>query len=301
MAKARAIDERRKAVNNIKKITRTMQLIATARYQQSLGRAVNAKPYTEKIAEVMADVTAAGADVKHPLLKQNPDVKREAILVLTSNRGLCGGYNANIIRAARNKIKDNSEAGIETDIYTVGKKGSTYFRFVGQELKKDFTGLPDAPEFLQVEPIATGFMDDYEAGVYSAVSIVYMKYLTAARQVPDCLKLLPIEQESKGDHSAGTPEGAGAASASRQVQYDFSPDPQALLTELLPVTVKICLFQCFNDAVVSENVARMVAMKSATDAASEMSKLLGQQFNRARQSQITTELLDIMGGVEALK
>ena len=145
-----------------------------------------------------------------------------------------------------------------------------------------------------MEPIATDFMARYSSGEYASVHVVYMKFITAARQQTEVIQLLPIQAEASSD-------GEPAAGGGGQVQYDFSPEPGVLLAELLPVTVKIRLFQCFMDAVVSENVARMVAMKSASDAAEEMGKLLSREFNRARQSQITMELLDIMGGVEALK
>ncbi len=294
MAKARAIDQRRKTVGNIKKITHTMQLIATARFQRSLNKAVGTRPYTEKITELVRQVSAAGGEVDHPLLRSNPDADRQALLLLTSNRGLCGGYNASLIRTAMAIVARNDKADVATDLYVVGKKGTNYFKFLGREMCRTYSDLPDAPSFLQIEPIATGFMDDYQAGRYASVHVVYMKFLSTARQTPETIQLLPIQAVDSGDQA--TP-----SSATGEVQYDFSPPPSELLAELLPVTVKVRLFQCVTDAVVSENVCRMVAMKAATDAAADMGKLLAQQFNRARQSQITMELLDIMGGVEALK
>ncbi len=294
MAKARAIAVRRKAVGNIKKITHTMQLIATARFQKSLNKAVGTKPYTQKITELVQQVSAAGGDVDHPLLRANSECKRHALLLLTSNRGLCGGYNASVIRTAMSVVEGLESAGDGVDFYVVGKKGMNYFKFLGRAMRETYPDMPDAPSFGDIEPIASGFMRDYEAGAYASVRVVYMRFLTVARQQPEAIQLLPIEADPIEDAAA-----CGGATAA--VQYDFSPAPNVLLAELLPVTVKVRLYQCVNDAVVSENVGRMVAMKSATDAASDMSKLLSQQFNRARQSQITMELLDIMGGVEALK
>jgi F-type H+-transporting ATPase subunit gamma len=294
MAKARAIDIRRKAVGNIKKITHTMQLIATARYQKSLATAVGTKPYTEKITELVQQVSAAGGQVDHPLLNTNPDTTRQAVLLLASNRGLCGGYNASVIRKSMVVMNANRDAGVETDLLVIGKKGVNYFKFLGMEMHQTFPDMPDAPSFEDIEPIATGFMERYEAGYYAKVTIVYTRFISAAKQIAESVQLLPIQKEtSASDDSSGTDAS--------EMQFDFSPPPDVLLAELLPVTVKIRLLQCVNDAVVSENVSRMVAMKSATDAASDMGKLLAQQFNRARQSQITMELLDIMGGVEALK
>jgi len=296
MAKARAIASRRRSVESIKKITRTMQLIATARYQKALTRATNSKPYTDKITELVQQVSASGAAADHPLLGVNADAKRHALLLITANRGFCGGYNGNLLRTALSAMSADEDAGVKTDLFVIGKKGVNYFKFLGREIAKTYPELPDAPRFADVEPIATQFMADYEAPTYDAVHVVYMKFITAARQNPEHMKLLPIQADVIQDK---TPEETTPTGG--EIQYDFSPKPTILLRELLPVTVKVRLFQCFSDAAVSENVARMVAMKSATDAANEMSKILGQQFNRARQSQITTELLDIMGGVEALK
>jgi F-type H+-transporting ATPase subunit gamma len=301
MAKARAIAQRRRAVNNIKKITHTMQLIATARFQRSLNRAIGTRPYTDKITELVQQVSRAGGSVTHPLLKKNEEAKRRAVLLITSKRGLCGGYNANLIRTATSLMNRNHDAGYETDLHIVGKKGVSYYRFLGRKIERTYPELPDAPSFAQVEPIAVSFMRDYEAGGYSAVDVVYMRFISVARQQPDELRLLPIEAVEKVAGEAETTEAGAEARAGGEIQYDFSPEPEQLLAELLPVTVKVRLFQCFCDAVVSENVARMVAMKAATDAANEMTRMLSQRFNRARQTQITMELLDIMGGVEALK
>ncbi len=294
MAKARAIAVRRKAVGNIKKITHTMQLIATAQFQKSLNKTVATKPYTQKITELVQQVSAAGGDVDHPLLRANDDCKKRAVFLLTSNRGFCGGHNGNVIRKAISVVAEHEKAGDTTDLYVVGKKGTNYFKFLGQDVFRAYPDMPDAPAFGDIEPIASDFMADYEAGKYASVQIVYMRFISASKQTPEAIQLLPIEQEQ-------TSESQAASGGATRAQYDFSPEPAVLLAELLPVTVKIRLFQCVNDAVVSENVARMVAMKSATDAATDMGKILSRQFNRARQSQITLELLDIMGGVEALK
>lgn len=296
MAKARAIAGRRKAVNNIRKITRTMQLIATARYQQSLGRAVGARPYTDKITELVEQVSQAGGTIEHALLRKNESADREAMLLITSNRGLCGGYNANLIRSAMTLHRSVESRSRQCDLYVVGKKGVNYFKFMRRPLTQSYSQLKDAPTFAAVAPIADSFMAAYAEGKYAAIHVVYMKYISAARQTPETIQLLPISAEAV---SAG--KSATGGSGARTVQYDFSPAPRELLGELLPLTVRVRLFQCFCDAAVSENVARMVAMKSATDAAGDMSKNLSQQYNRARQSQITMELLDIMGGVEALK
>ena len=289
MANRRVLVKRRKAVRNIRKITRTMQLIATARFQAAFNRAVATRPYTEKLAELVADLSRAAGDVDHPLLKTHEDVKRSAVVVLTADRGLAGGYNANVLRTAVTHLDQQAEQGIATDVHMVGKKGISYFRFLRRETQEQTTGIGDRPRFEQVEPIANALIDRFVRGEISSVYVVYMKFLSAGQQRPVAVQLLPLK-----------PEAAEGKEAAKPVEYEFSPDPKQLLDELLPAVVRIRLFQAFNDAAVSEQVARMVAMKAATDAAGDMIKALTREYNRARQTQITMELLDIVGGANAL-
>jgi len=298
VAKARAIVKRRKSVRNIKKITHTMQLIATARFQKALQRAVATQPYTRKITELVAQLSAAGVTIDNKLLKVNSGANCTAMLVITSNRGLCGGYNASILRTAMAHMERTSAAGVTTDLSVVGKKGIAYFKFLNRPLTHAYPKMSDTPQFAEVEPIANGFIEAYANQTYDSIYVTYMRFISAARQAPTVIELLPIREEAKPSEAG---ESAAPAGPQAEVQYDFSPDPKTLLDELLPLTVKVRLFQCFCDATVSEQVARMTAMKSATDAAGDMIKQLSRQYNRARQSQITMELLDILGGVEALK
>ncbi|HKQ49224.1 MAG TPA: ATP synthase F1 subunit gamma [Phycisphaerae bacterium] len=297
MAKARQIVKRRKAVTNIRKITKTMQLIATARFQQAFQRATATKPYTQKITQLVEELSAAAeGQIDHPLLKENPDAPTDLLLVLTSNRGLCGGYNAGVLRKAMAHMQ---AATRPLELHVVGKKGIAYFRFMRKEITQAITTIDDRPRFEQVEPLATTFMKRYEAGELGAVYVTFMRFISTGRQVPETVRLLPLSRaevqtgETKPAPQAGVPKPT--------VQYDFSPEPGQLLKVLLPQTVKVRLYQCFTDAAVSEQTARMVAMKAATDAAGDMIKSLSRQFNRARQSQITMELLDIVGCAEALK
>ena len=288
MANRRVLVKRRKAVRNIRKITRTMQLIATARFQAAFNRAVATRPYTEKLAELVADLSRAAGNVDHPLLRTNDEAKKSALVVLTSDRGLAGGYNANVLRSALGHL-DQQPAGLETDVHMVGKKGISYFRFLRRPVAEQTSGIGDKPRFDQVEPIANALIDRFTRGEIASAHVAYMKFLSAGQQRPVVVQLLPLKPEVK--------EGQEAA---KSVEYEFSPDPQQLLDELLPATVRVRLFQAFNDAAVSEQVARMVAMKAATDAAQDMIKALTREYNRARQTQITMELLDIVGGANAL-
>jgi F-type H+-transporting ATPase subunit gamma len=288
MANRRVLVKRRKAVRNIRKITRTMQLISTARFQAAFNRAVATRPYTEKLAELVADLSRAAGDVDHPLLRTNPGADHAALVVLTSDRGLAGGYNASVLRTATAHL-DEQPAGITTDVHMVGKKGISYFRFLRRPVAEQTSGIGDRPRFDQVEPIANALIDRFVRGEIASAHVAYMKFLSAGQQKPTVVQLLPLQPEVKEGEEKKKP-----------VEYEFSPDPQQLLDELLPATVRIRLFQAFNDAAVSEQVARMVAMKAATDAAQDMIKALTREYNRARQTQITMELLDIVGGANAL-
>ncbi len=290
MANRRVLVKRRKSVRNIRKITRTMQLIATARFQAAFNRAVATRPYTEKLAELVADLSRAAGDVEHPLLKTHDEVPRSALVVLTSDRGLAGGYNANVLRAAVTHLEEQSGRGVAADIHMVGKKGIAYFRFLRRAMGAQTSGIGDKPRFEQVETIANSLMDRFVRGEIASAHVAYMKFLSAGQQRPVVVQLLPLKPEA----------GADGAAKATPVEYEFSPEPKQLLDELLPAVVRVRLFQAFNDAAVSEQVARMVAMKAATDAAGDMIKALTREYNRARQTQITMELLDIVGGANAL-
>ncbi len=294
MAKAKAIVKRRKAVTNIKKITHTMQLIATAKFQKALHRATATKPYTAKITELARQLSRRVADLEHPLLRRNAVSGQSAVLVITSNRGLCGGYNARILEAALSHLRQaeqTSEIGLDVS----GKKGMAYFKFIGRAIRKAYTHFEDKVRFEEAEVLANEFIDRFARQELDAVHVVYMKFESTARQVPTVIELLPMRAQ---EEDAGATEDHAPAEVG--VLYDFSPEPEELLAELLPATVRTRLFQCFTDAAVSEQIARMVAMKAATDAATDMIKILTRTYNRARQTQITMELLDILGGAEAI-
>ena len=296
MAKLREVKKRIKAVANIARITKTMQMIATAKFQASVRRAQNTQPFTRKIAEIAGELAAAGGDIDHPLLRPPAEkTGRILVLVITSNRGLAGAYNANTLRAATVHLRANTDKQIDLEV--VGKKGNAFFRFSGRPVSKSHTQFTDKPAYGEVEKIAAEYIASFEASKYDSVYVVYTQFISNARQTPRVLQLLPMEppKAAAGDkkHAAGT--------HGYQPVYEFSPDPQTLLSALLPLAVKSQLFQAFNDAVVSEQIARMVAMKAATDNAQKMGRSLKRLFNRARQTQITTELTEIIGGAAALE
>ncbi|MCC7145670.1 MAG: ATP synthase F1 subunit gamma [Phycisphaeraceae bacterium] len=293
MAKSREIRGRMKAVGNIQRITKTMQMIATAQFNAALQRVTAARPYSKKIADLVGELSAAaGAVADHPLLRQpQPAAGRELLLVLTSNRGLCGGYNANILRTAVAQLEQRGDRPLDLEV--VGRKGQAYFRFARRPVSAFHAEFTDKPRYEQVERLADRYMKEFTAGKYDAIRLIYMSFISVGRQKPAVLTLLPMQKPEE----VKTPKAKPAAA----VDYDFSPPPGELLAELLPATVKVRLFQCFNEALVGEQIARMTAMKAATDAASDMRRLLTRQYNRARQSAITTELSEIIGGAAALE
>ena len=294
MGKTREIKGRMKAVANIQRITKTMQMIATARCQASQQRAIAAQPYARKIAELVGELSiSAGAGVDHPLLQSpSPKVGRQLLLVLTSNRGLCGGYNASILRQTTAFLRQHSDQ--QVDLEVVGKKGLGYFKFAGRTVDTFHSQFTDKPVYADVDRLADRYIQAFSEGTYDAVHVAYMAFHSIGRQVASVVQLLPLQRPG-GDGPSDSQAGGGV-----EVVYDFSPQPADLLGELLPVAVKTQLFQWFNEAVVGEHIARMIAMKSATDAAGKMRKELGRTYNRARQTAITTELTEIIGGAAAL-
>ena len=292
MANRRVLVKRRAAVRNTRKITRTMQLIATARFQTAFRRSVASKPYTEKLEELVSNLAGAAGEIEHPLMRMPEQEKVSTLLVLSTNRGLCGGYNGNVLRAASELYEKNNSTGVDNDLWMVGKKGVTYLEFHKWPMSESITDISDLPTFEEVEPIASSLMDRFVKGETDAVHVAYMKFISTGKQIPVVEQILPLK-------SVGSEESSDE-SASAEIEFEFSPEPSELLAELLPASVRIRIFQAFTDAAVSEQVARMVAMTAATDAADEMIKRLTQQYNRARQTAITMELLDIVGGAAAL-
>ena len=287
MAKTRELVQRRKAVTNIRKITRTMELIATSRFKKAMDRAAEAAAYTRKIAELAADLSASAADVKHPLLEVRTAVKSVRLLVISANRGLCGGYNAGILREANGRIRQTRDSGAQLRLDVSGKRGIGYFRYQGIPAENAYLNFEDKPKFEEVDIIAERYIQEYVSGMVDRVDVVYTKFLSAARQIVTTETLLPLSPVSAGPKST--------------VEYEFLPAAAGILEQILPESFKARLFKCFLDAAVSEQIARRVAMKAATDAAGDMIKELSRKYNRARQAQITKEIAEIVGGAEALK
>lgn len=292
MAKTRAIVKRRKAVRNIRKITRTMELIATARFRKAMDRAIQADAFTKKVAELVSDLSASGASAEHPLLKPRPQVKKSILLVLTANRGLCGGYNSNAARLGL-KALEEGQAERTVQLEVSGKRGINFFRYRGIAATHTYTQYEDKPTFEEVDPLAQRYLTAYLAGEIDRLDVAYTRFVSMGKQIAEVATLLPFSDMPGGSSAAISGKKAG--------EYLFLPSSQDILEELVPMSFKVRLFKCFLDAAVSEQIARMVAMKGATENAGNLLRDLNMLYNRARQSQITSELSEIIGTAEALK
>jgi F-type H+-transporting ATPase subunit gamma len=302
MANLRALVKRRKAVRNIRKITKTMELIATARFKKALDRATEAEAYTRKIAELAADLSQNAGEVSHPLLAVRP-VKKALVLVITSNRGLCGGYNGGILREANAALRRLNEAGTPFDLEVAGNRGITFFRFQRVPRTQEYKQFEDKPTFDQVDELGSRYIDLFVSGQIDQVQVVYTKFISAARQVAVAETLLPLASVAVESRRGGTtprPTAAGGAGGAK-VEYEFLPEAAGILEELVPAAFKARLFKCFLDAAVSEQIARRVAMKAATENAGDLIKDITRLYNRTRQANITKEISELIAGSEALK
>ena len=296
MGKTREIKKRIKAVGNIRRITKTMQMIATSKFARAQQAAVASKPYSSALLDLVQHLAAAmgagGDGISHPLLesgaRNKPRSGKDLTLVITSERGLCGPYNGSVMRTAMTFLRANPSArgGF---VEVAGKKGAGFFKYAGVSVSK-LHQFGDKVKYEAVRALAEDYTRRFIAGEVSSVRVVSMKFQSASRQAPQVMQLLPFQPP------AGPPRSNGGMAE----LLEFSPGAPELLDSLLPAAVRALLFQAFNDAVVSEHVARMVAMKSATDNAGKAGKRYTRVYNRARQAQITTELTEIISGAAAL-
>ncbi len=291
MGKTREIKKRIKAVGNIRRITKTMQMIATAKFSASNQRTVAAKPYSAAMLALVNELAGGLEDAGHPLLDSGKGERpgKELTLVLTSDRGLCGPYNGSVLRAAiaLSRGNPNIRTGI---IELVGKKGAGFLKFNGIPIARLHSQFGDKPAYDAVDVLATDYINKFIAGEISVVRVVSMRFISAGKQTPEVTQLLPFQP----------PKVDAAAQKGMRALYEFSPAGKELLDDLLPAAVKATLFQLMMEAVVSEHAARMIAMKAATDNAGKAGKRLTLVYNRARQAQITTELTEIISGAAAL-
>lgn len=313
MAKLRDIKRRIKSVKNTAKITHTMELVATAKAKVSQGRIQRAIPYFAALAEIAGEARKAGGTggeenaPLHPLLAKRETVTKVTLLVVGANRGLCGGYNGNVLRLARRRRDELLAQGKEVTLLAVGKKIVNGFKFQQLPFEPIQGPVPDdRPPYIDCERIADELTRRFVDGRADVVECVYTHYFSAGRQAAIVEQVLPIEPKAEEDAEAGLAKKAkggeaGSAGAAASVDFIIEPDPRSILDAIFPLQVKLHVYRIFLEAAASEQIARRVAMKNASDNADEVGRALRMQYNRARQAGITKEILEIVGGAAALE
>ena len=284
----RAIKRRIGSVKSTQKITRAMELIASSRIIKAQQRVEAARPYSEEMRRLMASVGRNAGSIDHPLLKQRDEVGKVGMIVITADRGLAGAYNSNVIRAAERDMQEHQQ----TRLFLSGKKGVTYFKFRGYDFEDSWTGSSDQPKIENARAVAKAASEAFSEGEVDEVRIAYTKFDSAMTQKARVVKLLPVpreEFESDDDSDSGS-----------TAQYVFEPEPEDILSYLLPRYIEGSVYQGMLEAAASEHAARRRAMKAATDNADELIDGLTRTFNQARQAEITTEIMEVVGGAEAL-
>jgi len=282
MANIRLIRRRIRTIQSTAKITKAMEMIATSKMRRAQERVLAGRPYAEKIRQVIADLAAQSEGALHPLLERR-EVNRVEVIHITADRGLCGGLNTNMNRTTAGFILEQAAPIV---LITVGRKGRDFMRRYGREVRAEFTGISDRPVLLDTLPISRIVIDDYTDRNVDVVYLAYSQFITTMTQRPVLQQLLPIEP-------AGMSRGY-------EIQYIYEPSSQAVLAELLPRFVEMQVYHAMLESIASEQSARMVAMRNATENANELVQDLTLMYNKARQEMITKELLDITGGAEAL-
>lgn len=291
----RILRGRIRSVQATKKITRAMELIAASRIVKAQQRVAQAVPYSEQITEVVKDLAAAGGASQSPLLAGRDVVRATAYVVISADRGLCGGYNAGVQRAAEGEIKAGALGGTDYTIVAVGRKAEGYFRFRGYKIASAFGGFSDSPSYAHAKEIGEYVMDLFVRGEVDRVELVYTRFISAGSQEVVQRPLVPLDRQTVAGGDGKGVDATGAAA-----DFEFEPDPTTILDTLLPRYVEARIYAALLNAAASEHAFRQRAMKSATDNAEELIKNLSRIMNRARQDSITTEIMEIVSGAEAL-
>jgi F-type H+-transporting ATPase subunit gamma len=291
--KERILRRRIKSVQNTKKITKAMELIAASRIVKAQQRVAAARPYSEQITEVIQSLAAGGADLSHPLLHKADDVSKVAYVAITADRGLAGAYNSNVIRATERDLKAEQAKGRDYSLILLGRKAESYFRFRGYDIASSFTGMSEQPAYEDARQVAEAIANPFLEGDVQLVKLVYTQFLSASSQKVVVRQFMPLDAEALAEAAEGS-EGP-------QAVYEFEPEPGEILSKLLPRYVEARLFAAMLESAASEHAARQRAMKSATENAEELIVKLSRIMNRARQDSITTEIMEIVGGAEALR
>lgn len=293
MAKSKALKGRIRSVTNTRKITRTMELVATSKLKRAQDRVAATRPYAEALRDVIADLVTPELAEGFPLLRQPaPPAKggptRAAVILLTSNRGLAGGFNANLIKEARRRMEALEKAGYSVDLHAIGKKGVGFFKYLGRTMASQRADVTDNPTPDHAIEIMEPLIEAYARGELASVDLVYAAFISPLTTPPTTVRILPVEPPAAR---------AGAVRA----DYILRPDAAQLLDRLLPLYVRNTMYRGLVETSAAEHGARRTAMKSATDNAGEILDLLKRTYNRQRQASITQEIAEIVGGAAALQ
>jgi len=298
MAKSRQLKGRIRSVRNTRKITRTMELVSTSKLKRAQDRVIAARPYAEALRDTLGDLLTPELADQFPLLRPPKPISqggpsRAAVILITSNRGLCGSFNANLIKEARRRIEQRESAGYTVDLYAVGKKGAGYFKYAGRKLASERFDIGDKPTPDHAIEVGARVIAAYEGGQVASVDLVYARFQSPLSTPPATLRILPIEP--------GPRRSDKQRSGASRPDYILAPSAEAILAGLLPLYVRNMLYQGLVETAASEHGARRTAMKNATDNAGELIEILTRTFNRQRQAQITQEIAEIVGGAAALQ
>ncbi|MDA8045314.1 MAG: F0F1 ATP synthase subunit gamma [Actinomycetota bacterium] len=292
----RVLRRRIRSVESTKKITRAMELIAASRIARAQAAINAARPYVAKIREVVGHLAESPEAVNHPLFRDVSSTERVAIVFVTADRGLAGGYNANIIRTVERMVRDHRAAGREVQLVGLGRKGVNYFRFRRHPILYSVIGVSERPTYEDARKVVSEVIPPFEAGELDQIQLVYTRFISVGSQEVIARQLVPLVPEA-----APGGEGAASASAGDKTVYEFEPEPEEILDRLIPSWLEAEVLTAMLEAAASEQAARQRAMKAATDNADELIKTLRRIMNRARQDAITTEIMEIVSGAEALR
>lgn len=293
MATNRALKGRIRSVNNTRKITRTMELVATSKLKRAQDRVAAARPFAQALTEVMADLATPDLASQFPLLRTPPKPadggpSRAVLILITSNRGLAGGFNANLIKEAKRRIDALSAEGYTVELIGIGKKGVGFFKYIGHKFRSERPDIGDRPTPEHAASVVDELINDFATGQIGVVELVQSRFISVLNSPPATVRVLPIESPAK-------------TKGGMRPDYILSPDPATLLEALLPLYVRNTLFRGLVETVAAEQAARRTAMKNATDNAGDLLEALKRTYNRQRQAQITQEIAELVGGAAALQ
>lgn len=290
---ARDYKRRIRSVTNLKKTTKAMKMVSAAKLRRAQEKAEESRPYTSKLNEVLARLVTMSVDAKNPLLEKREKVQKVTYIVVTADRGLCGGFNTNIIKKAISEMNDDGRE-LQVNLVTVGRKGRDFFRKRNYSIAGEFVNLGDQLSYGQAKEVGQFIMKMYEEKATDEVYLVYARFVNAMRQIPTIEKILPIEPPKE--------EASEAKEITKYIPgYIYEPNVDEILLSLLPRYVENGVYHALQESKASEHGARMAAMGAATDNASELIDLYTLEMNKVRQASITSEILEIVGGAEALK